>query len=870
MKQGKSFIFYCLVLLLCGFQQLSSAVTASIAKAIKTTDRKQRVSETLPTGLSYRRFYQHIAHLLGWVPAPDLVCRGYFKEPLILTEHPHPGPATKEPAIVTAKGPSMVTAQGVSILRKDVVVTQPGRIVEADKAYIYRDSKTGHVTKIILIGHVRLHEADKRIVADKGTLTLYPKTAILMNAAYHIYNGEPYFYKFKYPFDAWGIAKHAVRDASNVITLRHATYSTCKPTAPAWSMSATTLVLNRNTHRGEAYNMLLHIGRVPIFYFPYFNFPIDNYRKTGFLIPYAGHSSSSGWFFALPFYWNMAPNYDLTLTPEFMSERGLNLQSLFRFLSTKSSGTIYLNYLPNDKVFQQFRETTLSKFPPSVLAEHPVFIPYVDKLKKMKNQRAFFSMNETTLFNSEWSSQVILNYVTDPYFFQDLGGQLGGSSLANQLLNQIDLQYNGLHWQFMGMLQAYQTLHLISQWTTPALDQYSRLPDFNIVGYYPDIARHVDFNFNAEAVNFDYRSDFVPDKPRGQRFHMRPGISFPFYFASGYIIPQLWADATAYNITHFQPGQAHTSSRLLPIFDIDSGLYFDRNFHLGHRSFIQTLEPRFFYLYVPYQNQDRFPNFDTVLLPFSFEQLFALNQFTDNDRLQNANQASFALTSRVLDAQNGSPILTANVGFIYYLENQRVCLTPGCTPSNYHYSPIIGELTFYPFPYWSFTGSLAWDPNLGQTNNTSVELAYNNGGKKADIRYLFVHGNEDSIVTPTTLIVPGNAYSQNTNHVISSGAWPLLKKWNAVGYWDYNITERRTDVYSIGVQYNTCCWALSFSIRRTYAGLKVDPNGALQRQYDTAYGFELQLKGLGNLGTAPISTVTVLDAMNNGVSNDVR
>ena len=841
-------------MLLLYFQKLDSAViTHIITKPTKTIYRRQRTLEKSTNSLPWWYCQQHIANLLDWIPNPDHMCKGYFKKSPILIDHHQPTLGIKEPTIITVKGPfSVVTPTGVSVLRKDVVVTQHDRIVEADKAYIYRDRKTGLVTKIILIGHVQLHEAGKLIVANKGTLTLYPKTATLMNAAYHIYIDESYFPRFKYPFDAWGIAKHTVRNASDVTTLHNATYSTCNPTAPAWSMSATTLILNRNIHRGEAYNMLFYLWKIPVFYFPYFNFPIDNYRKTGFLIPYGGHSSSSGWFFRFPFYWNMAPNYDLTLTPQMRAKRGFGMQLLFRFLITKSSGNIYLNYLFDDKVFQQFRNTMLNAFPASVLAKHPDFAPYINQFKKMKNQRAFFSVNEAMSFNAQWSLHLILDYVTDPYFFQDLDEQhLGNNSLTNQLLNQINLKYSGLHWQFTTMLQAYQTLHLINQKTNPEVDQYARLPDFNVNGYYPDITHNVDFNFNAEAVNFEYYSNFFPDKPRGQRFHVRPGVSFPIYFSSGYMISQLWADATHYNIMHFQRGQTHTASRLLPIFGIDSGLFFDRTFYFWDRTFIQTLEPRFFYLYVPYQHQDRFPNFDTVLLPFSFEQLFGLNQFTGNDRLQNANQASVAITSQITDAKNGNPILIANIGFIYYIENQRVFLKSNCAPPNYHFSPIIGELIFFPAPHWFLTSSLALDPNLVQTNNISVQLDYNNERKKVGIHYVFVHWNEDSIVKPTTIIASVNTYSQNINQLILTSFWPLLKKYGTTGYWDYNVTQHRTDIYSIGIQYDSCCWALSFSIRRAYAGLVPDPNGSCKKQYDTTFGFKLQLKGLAAFGTTP-------------------
>ena len=854
------------------FQQVSIAKTTNLIKTIKKTDGKQRtvMEDMLPEDWSRRRYQKHIADILGWVSTDDhlyLLCSGYFKEPLILSQFLHLASVKKKSAIITAKGPSIVTANGVSILRKEVTITQLGRIVKADTAYVYRDAKNGHITKIILVGHIQLHEAGKLIVADHGTLTLFPKTAILTNAAYRVYNNMSFINKFDYSFNSWGIAKHAARNKSGVITLRHATYSTCDPIHPAWYIGASTIILNKQTHRGKAYNTLIRFEGVPILYFPYYNFPIDHYRKTGFLTPSLGYSSHSGRIFSLPFYWNMAPNYDLTLTSEIMTKRGLNMSALFRFLSERSEGNIYLNYLPNDIEFQKFREDTINKYLP-VLSNNPLLIPFVpyvniNRLQRVKNQRGFLAMDGTTLFNSEWSSHIILNYVTDPYYFQDLGWQPDVGNTANQLLNQIDLQYSGLHSQFNALLQAYQTLHLITQPQNPPSNQYSRLPDFNVEGYYPNIARDMDFNFNIEVVNFNYRSDFTLNHPIGQRFHVRSGVSFPVYFALGHFIPQIWGDAIGYNLAHLQPGQLHTASRVLPIFDIDSQLYFDHYLQIRSRSFIQTLEPHFFYLYVPYQNQDRLPNFDTVLLPFSFEQLFAINQYTGDDRLQNANQITVTLTSNLLDVNSGDTLLSTNIGFIYYIENQRVCLTDGCcTLPNYHFSAIAGRLIFRPVLHWSLSGSLAWDPYLEQKNNTSLALTYQNWRKYVGVSYVFVR-QKHNYVALNPITYPGNLFKKNIGQFILSTTWPIFRKWNVTSYWDYNVSQDHIDNYSIGVQYDTCCWTLSFITRHSYTGSTLNIKSNLQSVYDTAYFIQLQLKGLGNFGTLPISTSGVSNVINN-------
>jgi LPS-assembly protein len=861
----KLFQYFTLSIILLSYQQVSNATFTTtptcVSKAIKSDHRTQRdlSSETLPTNLSYSLLLQHIANELDWMPSndPTMICGGYYVQPAIVTLYPNPGPAEQQPAIITAKGPSTITTNGISILQQNVVVTQPGRIAQADKAYIYRDGKTGHINKIILVGHVKLREAGKLLAADRGTLTLYPKTADLVNVAYHIYSEQPYNRSIRGSFNAWGTATHGYRDENQVITLHTASYTTCSPTKPSWMLRASRIVLDKIHHVGKAYNARVRFKGIPLIYTPYYSFALDHQRKTGFLTPRVGYMTRTGGDFAFPFYWNMAPNYDLTLTPEYLTQRNYEFSGLFRFLSERSLGNTYINYLPNDPQFQIFRNQSISIYSNPLVYDQTFFAPYLNQLKSETNSRAFFSMTDTTNFNPDLVAHININYVTDPYYFEDLGGQMGGNTQSNQLLNRLDLEYSGWHWDFMGMLQAYQTLHLINQTQSPALDQYSRLPDLTLNGYYPYVDHDIDLILNNELVNFSYQSNFNPDKPIGQRLHLRPGLSFPVNFASAYFMPQIWADMTAYNVEHLQPGQTSSADRTLPIADIDTGLYFDRDFLVRGNEYIQTLEPRIFYLFVPFQNQNALPNFDTVLLPFSFEQLFSLNGFTGDDRLQNANQISWALTSRILNAETGASVLTANIGGIYYFALPRVCLSTDCNVPVYQFSPIVGELIYSPGNPWSISSSVAWDPNTQQTNNAAANINYNRNGEGthiASLGYLFVKGNGASIV-PGFISQNNSIYSNNTNQITASIAWPIVKEWSLLGFWDYNITFSRTDTYFGGLQYDTCCWSFRFVTQRSFIGYVTNTNGNIQNSYDSSYYVQLQLKGLGDFGTANTDTL---------------
>ena len=836
---------------------MDTAIPSPSKKATKTHTIKQRSSDTttLPTTLPREQYLQYIANELGWVPAniPCSLCDGYYQEPDIIAHYPHPPKMEEEPTTITAKGPVTFTANGVSVLHKDVVVTQVGRIIKADTAYIYRNGNTGKITHIKLVGHIRLLEAGKLVIADKGSLTLYPKTVILNHAAYHVYSEHSYSATLKGPFNAWGTAQRAVRQSSGVMQLDNATYTICTPTDPAWEVSAKKIILDKENNIGKAYSAVVFFKHVPLVFSPYYSFPLSRERKTGFLTPRLGYSNHLGAQIGFPFYWNMAPNYDLTLTPQYYTKRNFDFNAYFRYISSHSAGDIFADYLPNDTEFENFRNNARNTYSNAAIYNQNFYAPYLAELNDYHNQRAFFSLSDITSFNDQWSSHLNINYVTDPYYFQDFAGQIkiGSSTLVNQLLNRADLEYTGWHWDFRGLAQAYQTLNQINQTQNPALDQYTRLPDFTADAYYS--LPYLDFDLNTEYVYFTYQSNFTPNKPIGQRLHLRPGFSVPLYFDGNHFIPQVWLDTTGYEVAHRQPGQVAEDSRFLPIVDIDSGLYFDHAFHIKQKTYTQTFEPHIYYLYIPYQNQDDLPNYDTVLLPFSFEQLFALNHFTGIDRIDNANQISLGFTSQLLGNTDNFQILTANLGVAYYFDTSKVCLTAGCAQPNRHWSPLTADLAYYLTQHWSMNGSIAWDPNIQLTNNGQAGISYHRDENHSiNLSYLFVHGNGASIA-PGLLTEPTNVYSSNTSELVLSFTWPLTKKWSTVGSWSYNVVYNRNDNYFLGIQYDTCCWALRTVVQRAYIGSTVNDNGNIRNHYDNTYFFQLQLKGLVDLGTVNVS-----------------
>jgi LPS-assembly protein len=830
---------------------MQSSLRAAISQPVTVQQ-----SKTLPTDLSRKQFFEHIANQLDWVPEPQshALCKGSYQEPDVVKNYTSPKPIEQEYTKVTATGPTQFRSDGVSILEDNVTVTQLGRLSTADKAYIYRNGKTGKVTKIKLVGNVHLQESGSLIVSDSATLNFDPRSTIFVSTAYHFHGEKDYTHTYEGSFNAWGTAQQGSQDPQKVTTLHHATYSTCRPNSPAWQLSASTIVLDKPNNIGTAYNTVIRFHSVPILYAPYYSFPLNNQRKSGILAPIIGSSSSAGFVFGQPIYWNMAPNYDMVITPEYYGDRNARLTSLFRYLTKISRGRLYFSFLPDDTKFEEFKSDTATTFSNTSLYSPGTYDPYLNELSRQNDFRSYVSFENYSAITDNLTVLVNLNYVSDPYYFADIRYDETGDSNTNQLLNLVFLQYTTPNWELDTYLQAYQTLHLITQISdsVQALDQYERLPTLSTVGYY-NLSPHFDVELDGEFSDFVYDSIITPNNPNGQRLHIRPGISLPIENNIGYIKPQVWVDSTSYELQNTQPGQQSSTTRVLPIIDIDSGLYFNRNFQFHNHGYSQTFEPRLFYLYVPYDNQDDLPNFDSIQLPFYYQQLFSFNSYNGYDRQQNTNQVSIGATSRIISNETGRTILSGDLGGAYYFDNPKVCLTPGCDPTDNSFSPFITDLTYYPVPHWGVTGTFAWDTSHGTTNNASAKIIYA-GDKRhlAYIQYSYTEGNNNSVAITASSSVT-NSFTGTNSYIMAGFSWPLVRQWSIVGYANYYVDQQRMQDYYGGLSYETCCWALQLITQRSYASTTLNSDGSNSNSFDTRYYVQFTLKGLADFGTKPPS-----------------
>lgn len=786
-----------------------------------------------------------IAQALRWhsTPYSQHLCGGYFKVPANILAVINPPPLNTAETTIDSSGPSILRQDGATTLNRNVVATQKGRKINADKAVIFRDTKSGNIQTINLYQHARLLEAQKLIIAPYAHLNFITGLAHFKNALYRLHHQW-----HKKSFFSWGKAQDAKHYKNGDLILKNASYSNCSPLCAAWTLHASTLKLLPNKHIGVADNVYFTLGHLPVFYAPYWQFPIDNTRLSGFLTPQLNYRSKNGFTANLPYYFNLAPNYDLTLTPGIYSKRGVRLKGLFRYLTPHNTGELQASILPADQEFRRYKNTIAQQQPAT---PNPI---YRTDLQKYSTTRATVSLKNTTKFDKV-SIDLDLNYITDPYIYRDFSGQIN-SLLANQLNNQLSINYSGFNWQARAQVQAYQTLHRIDM--TPVDNLYQRLPEIDLAANYPNSLWGSQFSMKGQYTNFAYHHYGTSSNPKdtGSRFYFNPSWSFPISNAAAYITPQISLDQVDYINTLTQTITPHTKttrSRNIPIAAVTAGLNFDRSFHLFKQDYKQTLEPKIMYEYIPYVDQSHDPLFDTYLLPFSFSQVFALNQFTGVDRLQNTNQVALGLTSRIFNGDSGAQILQFDLGADYYFTKRKVCLSSPCQAPASGLSPLSTQLTYLIGPHLNLTGNLAWDTQFEQINNTSITADYHlNDNKVIDLGYEFVHSAANA---------PSDQYglSNNTNLLSIGIAWPITHKISTLGYLYYNLSKKRAESAYLGVQYNTCCWGLRLIYQRYFSGMDPTSQNKAINRYGTNIYVQFLLKGLGDVSSSDPSSMIATD-----------
>lgn len=796
-----------------------------------------------------------LSNTLGWVNQPNNpynICGGYYKElPIIYI--PSPYIASQKQNYDFTFDQMIYSFQGASQAKGHVKVTQQDTEMTSNIAYMFRNEQTNTPKAIKMSGNVHLRSPGKLVVAKIGNFDIATGEKTLVDAYYRMALGNAgtvitknketgKYENHLYQLNARGEAKELKQINPKLDVLKEASYTTCPPTSNTWKLRASRVTLDSKTGRGSSWNTRLLVHKIPVFYTPYFNFPISKKRKTGFLLPMFGSSSGDGVSVATPFYWNIAPNYDATLTPTYMDKRGLLTNGLFRYLTNVNSGKFEVGYIHNDSEFEKFQDSAPSNYSDN---------PKLSRITNASDDRRALSWENNSIFNDHWTSGIDYNYVSDDYYVQDLDTNIFDVS-DDQLMQQAKVNYMGDNWNFLGNFQAYQTLQKVDG---DASNQYARLPQLQLDSDYPDQWLGLDYGMNSEFDRFLEETNPGGVRPtQGDRFSLQPGISLPFNWLSGYLTPETKLDVVKYKLQQEMPGNPDDPGMAIPIFDIKGGLYFDRSTSLFKHDYQQTLEPVLYYLYVPYHSQNRLPIFDTSVQSFSFDQMFLNDRFSGVDRQGDANQVTYGATSRFIEDDSGNQKASVSVGQIHYFQDRKVSLYSGQAPQAISStdrkvdSPVAASATYNMTQHWSATAGTAWNTHTANSDNDNVTVTYQlDPYRLIDVGYDFVRGGD------TLTGVPIGSAKNNLKQTNLATAWRLTDHWSVLGRWNYNWSQQHVQAYFYGLTYDSCCWAVRFLNGRTFVGPSpLNINRAYKDytyQYDTVFYIQFALKGLGNIGT---------------------
>lgn len=557
------------------------------------------------------------------------------------------------------------------------------------------------------------------------------------------------------------------------------TYTACAcADDPAWYIKGSEFDFDTGADEGVAHNGVLFFQGVPVFASPWLSFPLSGERRSGILPPTFSLSSTNGFELSVPYYFNIAPNRDLTVTPRIISKRGVQLQSTFRYLSPTYSGSISGEFLPDDR------------------------------LTKTNRYALYIQHNQN--FGNGFGGYIYYNKVSDNTYPEDLSSSVNQFMNGTQLLYQQEagLTYNNGPWSVLAREQHWQTL-------TPSVAPYGREPQLNVKYSKYNVGG---FDFGAEADYTNFRIT-TADMTEGQRVLFNPYISYSVVGPGYFVTPKVQWHFASYNLRNISGdvpvGTPKNFTESIPTLSFDTGLIFDRSVRLFGEDYIQTLEPRLYYVYTPYRNQESAPLFDTAESDFGLAEIFTPNTFVGNDRIADANRLTAAITTRFINPATGDERARFVIAQQYYFQDQRVTLLPNQTSTQATHSDLIVGASLKLGAGFASETAFQYNADNNQLVKTSVGFGFSPAtGKVLNVGYRYTRAN-------TTL------ENQPINQVLVSGQWPLTHRVFGVGRFNYDLGGHRIVDGLVGLQYDADCWTLGAGIQRYANGLNT--SGSISR-----------------------------------------
>ncbi|MGQ3661143.1 LPS assembly protein LptD [Citrobacter braakii] len=705
-----------------------------------------------------------------------------------------------------------------AVFTGNVDIAQGNSRLQADEVQLHQKQAEGQpepVRTVDALGNVHYDDNQVILKGPKGWSNLNTKDTNIWEGDYQMVGRQ-----------GRGKADLMKQRGENRYTiLENGSFTSCLPGSNTWSVVGSEVIHDREEQVAEIWNARFKLGPVPVFYSPYLQLPVGDKRRSGFLIPNAKYSTNNYFEFYLPYYWNIAPNMDATITPHYMHRRGgIMWENEFRYLTQAGAGLMEFDYLNSDKVYED---------------EHP---------KDDNSRRWLFYWQHAGVMDQVWRFNVDYTKVSDSSYFNDFDNKYG-SSTDGYATQKFSVGYAVQNFDATVSTKQFQVFDDQNN------SSYSAQPQLD-VNYYQNDVGPFDTRIYGQAVHFVNTNDNMPE---ATRVHLEPTINLPLSNNWGSINTEAKLLATHYQQTNLDwynsnPRNVNklddSANRVMPQFKVDGKMIFERDMNMLAPGYTQTLEPRAQYLYVPYRDQSHIYNYDSSLLQSDYSGLFRDRTYGGLDRIASANQVTTGVTSRVYD-DAAVERFNISVGQIYYFTESRT----GNDHIEWENDDKTGSLVWAGDTYWRISdrwglrSGIQYDTRLDSiaTSNSSIEYRRDEN-RMLQLNYRYASPEYIQAAVPSRDVTKPQ-YENGISQVGAVASFPIADRWSIVGayYFDTNVNKEADSM--LGLQYNSCCYAIRFGYERKLNGWDDKQQHAI---YDNTIGFNIELRGLSSnygLGT---------------------
>ncbi|EEZ4382228.1 MULTISPECIES: LPS assembly protein LptD [Escherichia] len=717
-----------------------------------------------------------------------------------------------------------------AVFSGNVDIMQGNSRLQADEVQLHQKEAPGQpepIRTVDALGNVHYDDNQVILKGPKGWTNLNTKDTNVWEGDYQMVGRQ-----------GRGKADLMKQRGENRYTiLDNGTFTSCLPGSDTWSVVGSEIIHDREEQVAEIWNARFKVGPVPIFYSPYLQLPVGDKRRSGFLIPNAKYTTTNYFEFYLPYYWNIAPNMDATITPHYMHRRGnIMWENEFRYLTQAGAGLMELDYLPSDKVYED---------------EHP---------EDSNSRRWLFYWQHSGVMDQVWRFNIDYTKVSDPTYFNDFDNKYG-SSTDGYATQKFSVGYAVQNFDATLSTKQFQVFDDTSG------NSYAAEPQLDVNYYHNDLGPF-DTRIYGQAVHFVNTNSNMPE---ATRVHLEPTINLPLSNTWGSINTEAKLLATHYQQTNLDwynsnPQNnklADSVNRVMPQFKVDGKMVFERDMEMLAPGYTQTLEPRAQYLYVPYRDQSDIYNYDSSLLQSDYSGLFRDRTYGGLDRIASANQVTTGITTRVYD-DAAVERFNISVGQIYYFTESRT----GDDNITWENDDKTGSLVWAGDTYWRISerwglrGGIQYDTRLDNvaTSNTSIEYRRDED-RLVQLNYRYASPEYIQATLPKYYST-AEQYKNGISQVGAVASWPIADRWSIVGAYYYDTNANKQADSMLGVQYSSCCYAIRVGYERKLNGWDNDKQHAI---YDNAIGFNIELRGLSSnygLGTQEMLRSNILPYQN--------